>query len=135
MENMNKRFVLKEIHGLDDMHDERIDRIEQTEDRLILYYDKIEHLKGCHSCKVTFLDVDGAFVEVRKKEKTRTISKIFDIDEFVHLISKRKCQVETIDYYCGLHEIKITGALVSESGYDDNCIFTIPASELIYQWE
>lgn len=73
---MNKRFVLKEIHGLDDMHDERIDRIEQTEDRLILYYDKIEHLKGCHSCKVTFLDVDGAFVEVRKRENKNDIENI-----------------------------------------------------------
>ena len=132
---MNKRFVLKDLHGLDDMHDERIDRIEQTEDRLILYYDSIEHRKGYHSCEVTFLDVDGAFVEVRKKEKTRTISKIYDIEEFVHLIKKRKCRVETIDYYCGLCEVKITGALVKESGYDDDCIFTIPASELIYQWE
>lgn len=117
------------------MHDERIDRIEQTEDRLILYYDNIEYRKGYHSCKVTFLDVDGAFVEVRKKEKTRTISKIYDIEEFVHLIKKRKCRVETIDYYCGLYEIKITGALVKEGGYDDNCIFTIPTSELIYEWE
>ena len=132
---MEKRYVIKSVHVIDDMHDERIDRIEQTEDRLIFYYDNIEYRKGFHSCKVTFLDVDGAFVEVRKKEKTRTISRIYDIEEFMHLIRKRRCRLETIHYYGGSYEIKITGALVKEGGYDDNCIFTIPTSELIYEWE
>jgi hypothetical protein len=131
---MKNEYDLKQIYVIDSMHDERINQIEVVDNALVFHYDNLEHHNEYHSCKVIFIGGQDTFVEVRKREEDKTYSTIYDIEEFMRFIKGKHCVVETIDYYCGYANILIKGALVNSEGYCEHCIFSISATELIYQW-
>jgi hypothetical protein len=142
---MEKKYDLQQIYAIDSMHDEQIDKIEIYDDKLVFNYPNLEYHEGYHSCKVIFIGGQYASVEVREEVQeqeqeqepvqVKVMSTLYDLEEFVEFIREKECLVETIDYYCGLCDIRITAALVNSVGYCEHCVFTIPATELIYQWE
>lgn len=148
---MEKKYDLHQIYAIDSMHDEQIDKIEIYDDKLVFNYPNLEYHEGYHSCKVLFVDGQCASVEVieevqepepepeqeqvQEPVQIKKIFTLYDMEEFVEFIKEKECLVETIDYYCGLCDIRITAALVNSVGYCGDCVFTIPATELIYQWE
>ena len=65
-------------------------------------------------------------------EKKYDLQQIYAIDS---MHDERIDEIEIIDYYCWICDIRITAALVNSVGYCEHCVFEIPATELIYQWE
>jgi hypothetical protein len=147
---MEVKYDLKQIFTLDSMHDQRVNTIEIKENLLIFHYNELQfyetnYKKDCkyylehkdfNSCDIAFVNGQDALVEVRNEKRMHIKANVYCINEFIKLTNKRNYIIETMYFYCGFEEVIIKGTLVNKKGYYcKKCIFRIPTTEMIYQWE
>lgn len=149
---MREVVDLNKIRICNSMHDQRIDKVKCTDDRLELYFKEFfldspvstnreakayyEKYKKYMRCRISFVDIDVPTAEVRKGNRLRRIAKIYNMDEFIRFLNKKRYSIEVIDFYCSYQTVIIEGALWhSKHYYCGECILKISASHMIYEWK
>lgn len=146
---MIEEFDIKKSY-LNPMHDQKVYNIEICDGHVIFHYKLIQfyitdtsqnnNYYDTHHiykfCDVIFYGCENISAEIRTRNKSNIIGKTYYDEEFLDFINKNNYKIETINYYWSYETVIVYGKLINkDSHYGDDCIITISASKVAYNWK
>lgn len=121
VENKNmKQYNIFLTHHIEQFHDEVIDKIEVTDNKLVLYIDELHFDYGNKftKCRIIFSQFEDIFSDISfifmniHKNKIKSGKKLY-LDEFFNYTKKQKISIEIRDIYEGYEKILIVGKITN----------------------